>query len=51
MEIKHFECIVDGARGQYVPQVFAERFPEWCEGDEEAILRAGPEHELYWGVS
>ena len=50
MEIKHFACVVDGSRGQYVPQVFAERFPEWCEGDEEAILRAGPEHELYWDV-
>ena len=50
MEIKHFDLIVDGHYVQYVPQVFAERFPEWCEGGEEAILRAGPEHELYWDV-
>ena len=50
MEIKHFACVVDGHHGVYIPQVFAERLPEWCEGDEEAILRAGPEHELYWDV-
>ena len=50
MEIKHFECIVDGHHGQYTPQVFAERFPEWLDDEEQEILLSGPEHELYWDV-
>ena len=48
MEIKHFELAVDGSRGIYVPKFFAENYPEWCEGNEEEILRAGPEHPEYW---
>ena len=50
MEIKHFECVVDGSCGQYVPQVFAERFPEWMEGSERDTLLAGPDHPDYWDV-
>ena len=50
MEVKHFECVVDGSRGQCVPQVFAERFPEWLDDEEQEILMSGPEHELYWDV-
>lgn len=48
MEIKHFECVVDGSSGQYVPQVFAERFPEWMDDEEREILLAGPDHPEYW---
>ena len=49
MEIKRFECAVDGYHGTYyIPQTFAERFPEWLNDEEREILLAGPEHELYW---
>lgn len=47
MEIKHFDLVVDGSRGIYIPQFFAEHYPEWCTGEEE-ILLAGPDHPDYW---
>lgn len=50
MEIKHFECVVDGHYGVYIPQTFAERYPEWLDDEEREILLAGPEHEDYWDV-
>lgn len=48
MDIVKCECIVDGANGQYIPQIFAERFPEWLDDDDKAILLAGPEYADYW---
>ena len=47
------ECILDGARGIYLPQDFAEMYsPEdWnCEEVTDAwdILLEGPDNELYW---
>ena len=50
MEIKHFECVVDGHHGVYIPQIFAEQYPEWLDDEEREILLAGPEHEDYWDV-
>ncbi len=50
MEIKHFDLIVDGHHGQYVPMVFAKLYPSCMEGSERDILLAGPEHEDYWDV-
>lgn len=49
--------LLDGARGIYIPQTFAEDFLDgvttkgyWTGVDPEAveILKAGPDHELYW---
>ena len=48
MEIKHFDLVIDGCHGIYIPQIFAQKFPEWLDDEEKAILLAGPEHELYW---
>ena len=48
MNIVKCECIVDGANGQYIPQIFAERYPEWLDDDDKAILLAGPEYADYW---
>ena len=46
------ELFLDGARGQYIPQNFAEIVIRECvEGvtDEDwECLEAGPEHEWYW---
>ncbi len=50
MEIKHFDLIVDGHHGQYVPMVFTKLYPSYMEGSERDILLAGPEHENYWDV-
>ena len=50
MEIKHFECIVDGHHGKYVPMVYANNYPSCMDGSERDILLAGPEHENYWDV-
>lgn len=48
------ELLLDGNRGVYVPQAFAEGFDlnDWGITDEEdiAILLAGPEEEFYWDV-
>ena len=48
MEIKHFDLVIDGYHGIYIPQIFAQRFPEWLSDEERDILLAGPEHENYW---
>ena len=50
MDIVKCECIVDGANGQYIPQIFAERFPEWLDDDDKAILLSGPDNADYWEV-
>ena len=46
------ELLLDGARGIYIPQNFAEIVKRECvEGVSEeqwAIFEAGPEHEWYW---
>ena len=44
-------CLLDSARGQYIPKAFAElcNMEEWGISKEEAeILLSGPEHEWYW---
>ena len=48
MEIKHFDCVVDGILGAFAPKVFAKRFPAWLDDEEQAILRAGPDSLEYW---
>jgi len=45
------ECILDGARGIYIPQAFAECYDmkEWKVSEEdEKILMDGPDNDLYW---
>ena len=49
--MKSIVCLVDSARGSYVPQAFIELYDKaaWHVSSADAeILRAGPEHELYW---
>ena len=44
-------CLLDGARGIYIPQAFAQNFNMRAWGvseKDEQILLAGPEHEYYW---
>lgn len=44
-------CIVDGSRGIYVPQFFAQAYGDRCKGldaEDLEILLAGPDHEHYW---
>ena len=44
-------CLLDSARGIYIPQNFAELFDadEWGISEEEVeILLDGPDNELYW---
>ena len=49
MDIVKCECIVDGANGQYIPQIFAERFPEWFDDiNDLQDLLMGPESDFYW---
>ena len=50
MDIVKCKCIVNGAAGVYIPQIFAERYPEWLEDDDKAILLSGPDHADYWEV-
>lgn len=49
----NIECLVDGAHGSYVPQVFAETCTPSAWGvtgaDVETLL-AGPDHPDYWEV-
>jgi hypothetical protein len=44
------QCILDGARGIYVPRDFATGFTDWkgIKPEDLGILKAGPEHEFYW---
>ena len=50
MNIVKCTYIIDGNQGQYIPQIFAERYPEWLEDDDKAILLSGPDHADYWEV-
>jgi len=50
-EPKATMCLLDGARGIYIPQSFA----RWCSPaswhvgpNDVLILEAGPDHEDYW---
>ena len=50
MEVKRFDLVIDGCHGIYIPQIFAQRFPEWLSDEEREVLLAGPEGDEYWGV-
>lgn len=44
-------CILDSARGQYIPQNFAEVYGDNVPGIDPIdieILRSGPSEEFYW---
>lgn len=44
-------CILDGCRGIYIPQTFAQCFDtdKWGVSQEDVeILLSGPDHEHYW---
>lgn len=44
-------CILDGARGIYIPQAFVNGFDlkKWHVSKDDAdILKEGPDHEFYW---
>lgn len=47
-------CIVDGAHGVYVPQVWAQRYGEQVvesanvSAEDYAIILSGPDHTDYW---
>lgn len=50
-EPKEQELLLDGNRGIYIPQAFAQSFDResWHISEEDhAILLEGPEHEEYW---
>lgn len=49
-EYKHARFLLDGNRGIYLPQCFAENFAEvWgIDAENKAILLAGPDHAEYW---
>lgn len=41
--------LIDESWGIYVPQRFAEMFPDHVANEEDlAILQAGPDHDDYW---
>lgn len=42
------DCIIDGAYGVYVPQVFAERFGDKIPNDAREVLEKGPDSQEYW---
>ena len=49
--MKSIVCLVDSARGSYVPQAFIELYDKaaWHVSSADAeILRAGPDHPDYW---
>ena len=49
--MKSIVCLVDSAHGSYVPQAFIELYDTdaWhVKPADVEILRAGPDHELYW---
>jgi hypothetical protein len=52
MEMTYTELFLDGNRGVYIPQHFAEAISpaDWTGIDAEDldVLRAGPDHESYW---
>ena len=50
-EPKAIMCLLDGARGIYIPQAFVTCYDPiaWhVSADDVAILEAGPDHEDYW---
>lgn len=57
-ELNKVTLLVNGAHGQYVPQVFVEQYDlspletGWVNVDPEnvKILREGPEHQEYWNA-
>ena len=49
METETETMIVDGHHGIYVPQVFAENYPQRnCTSEVWETLKAGPYTEWYW---
>ena len=51
MKLSNIELLLGSNRGTYIPQHFVEDFDmaEWHVSEDDAeILRAGPDHELYW---
>ena len=51
MKLSNIDLLLADNRGTYIPQHFAEDFDmaEWHVSEDDAeILRAGPDHELYW---
>lgn len=51
MRTETIACLVDGARGAYVPQTFVELYDAAAWGitpEDVDILRAGPDHADYW---
>lgn len=49
LEMIIYECVIDGHHGTYVPQVFAEIFPQAnCSNNYWSILKDGPDNEDYW---
>ena len=48
MNIVKCTYIINGSHGQYIPQTFAEQYPEWIDDPEDLqILLAGHDHEYY----
>lgn len=47
---KGLVILVSGAKGVYVPQVFAENFrlAEWGVPEAREVLKAGPVNDKYW---
>ncbi len=45
-------CLVDSHHGVYLPQVFVEQFsikePDAVDEEALAVLKEGPDNELYW---
>lgn len=40
--------LIDGNRGIYVPQAYAQEYPDTLDACDRDILLSGPEHEYYW---
>ena len=48
MNIVKMTLVVDGHHGQYIPQIFAESFPEWFDDiNDLQDLLMGPESDFY----
>ena len=49
MNIVKMTLVVDGHHGQYIPQIFAEQFPEWFNDiNDLQDLLIGPDSGYYW---
>jgi hypothetical protein len=42
------KVLIDGSWGIYVPQRFAQNYPQYIDPEEADIFETGPEHEHYW---